>query len=115
MSDESQTENSEPISKRAPHLKPYHFKPGQSGNPGGRPKKTPITDLFEELYSDPEFVDLVRKGLRTTAKKGSIPLVMHLKDAAERLEGKVAQKVDVEVNGSLSLRVKKALERLTDE
>jgi hypothetical protein len=21
-----------------PHLKPYQFKPGQSGNPGGRPK-----------------------------------------------------------------------------
>lgn len=99
--------------KRIANLKPY--KPGQSGNPGGRPKKEPIKELYEELYNDPEYMDLVRTGLRSTAKKGSIPLVMHLKDAAERLEGKVTQKVDVELNVALSIRVKKAFERIGDE
>jgi Family of unknown function (DUF5681) len=27
---------------------PYRFKPGQSGNPGGRPKKRPFSDVDEE-------------------------------------------------------------------
>jgi Family of unknown function (DUF5681) len=29
--------------------KPYRFKPGESGNPGGRPKKRPISDRYAEL------------------------------------------------------------------
>ena len=28
---------------------PYRFRPGQSGNPGGRPRKRPISDLYAEL------------------------------------------------------------------
>ena len=32
-------------------LKP--FKPGQSGNPGGRPKKRPITDEYFQLADQP--------------------------------------------------------------
>jgi hypothetical protein len=28
---------------------PYRFKPGVSGNPGGRPKKRPISDRYLEL------------------------------------------------------------------
>src|SRR5271156_3164991 len=31
------------------HLKPFHWKPGQSGNPGGRPKKKPISDRYEYI------------------------------------------------------------------
>jgi hypothetical protein len=29
-------------------LQPYHFKPGQSGNPAGKPKRKPITDRYRE-------------------------------------------------------------------
>jgi Family of unknown function (DUF5681) len=28
---------------------PHRFKPGASGNPGGRPKKRPISERYEEL------------------------------------------------------------------
>jgi hypothetical protein len=41
-----------------PEMEANKWQPGQSGNPGGRPKKTPITDelraLMEELYSGKE-------------------------------------------------------------
>lgn len=41
-----------------PEMEAAQWKPGQSGNVGGRPKKTPITDelraLMEELYSGKE-------------------------------------------------------------
>jgi hypothetical protein len=37
--EEEEEENLQPRS-RAEHLKQYHWKPGESGNPGGRPKGT---------------------------------------------------------------------------
>jgi len=33
--------------------KPYRFQPGQSGNPGGRPKKFPVTDMLREILEQP--------------------------------------------------------------
>ncbi len=32
---------------RGEHLKPYHFKPGQSGNPKGRAKRRSLIDLLK--------------------------------------------------------------------
>ena len=34
--------------KKATWLQPYHWKPGQSGNPLGKPKRKPITDRYHE-------------------------------------------------------------------
>ena len=31
----------------------YRFKPGQSGNPGGRPKRRPISECYLELAELP--------------------------------------------------------------
>lgn len=33
----------------AEHGKPFHWKPGQSGNPGGRPKSKPITEAYNRI------------------------------------------------------------------
>lgn len=47
MSESTSAENSE---QTAPRVIGRPFRPGQSGNPGGRPKKNPITDaVLKEL------------------------------------------------------------------
>jgi butyrate kinase len=87
------------------------FMPGQTGNPGGRPKKQPITEILNELFADKEFV---KKELRKVLSgKSGMAKVMLTKDAAERIEGRVTQ--PVEINGELTLtiseRMRKAKER----
>jgi|SRR5215472_16337624 len=57
------------------------FKPGQSGNPGGRPKKKPITKALEKIYSDPEECMAAARALARKARKGSIA---HFQEAANR-------------------------------
>jgi len=37
----------------AANLKPYQFSKGQSGNPGGRPRRAPLTDLYRQLCDCP--------------------------------------------------------------
>lgn len=39
------------MEKKAPQLKPYHFKPGQSGNPAGKPKGLLTRDQVEKLLA----------------------------------------------------------------
>jgi hypothetical protein len=77
---------------RAEELAPFRWKPGQSGNPGGRPKSKPITDKLLEVLEDPKELEaLVRVWLKS-ARKGSI---MHLREILDRVEGRVALAVDV--------------------
>ena len=90
------------------------FMPGQSGNPGGRPKKQYISEIYDDILSDPlnrkEIMDIVWKMLRS----GKMSAQLQLKEMAERTEGKVTQPVqaDVSVNLTLSERMNKAEERL---
>ena|SRR5215469_2259926 len=62
------------------------WKPGTSGNPGGRPKKKPLTEALEKIYSDPEECMAAARALAKKARKGSIA---HFQEAANRLEGRV--------------------------
>ena len=62
------------------------FKPGQSGNPGGRPKKKPLTEALEKIYSEPEECMAAARALAKKARKGSIA---HFQEVANRLEGRV--------------------------
>lgn len=90
------------------------WKPGESGNPGGRPKKNPVTDylrdqleaeipvsmldamkapareVFTELYGkNPTFGQMIAFKTIQMAAKGD---VFALKEMLDRVEGKVAQK-----------------------
>src|SRR5262249_51001190 len=71
------------------------FLPGVSGNPSGRPKSTPITDLLREIFEDRDFVKHELRGILTG--KSAIAKVMLTEKAAERLEGKVVQPVEAEI------------------
>src|SRR5215471_772241 len=72
------------------------FKPGQSGNPGGRPTSAPITAAIREaLDRDHDGVTvamaIVQRQVRR-ALKGNLDAAKWL---AERLEGKARQSLDV--------------------
>jgi hypothetical protein len=62
------------------------FAPGHSGNPDGRPKKKPLTEALEKIYSDPEEC---LKAARALAKKARMGSIAHFQEAANRLEGRV--------------------------
>ncbi len=77
---------------------PYRFKPGRSGNPGGRPKTKLLTQAYRELLEqvDPKTgktvaqliaENIIEKALRG-ALKGDLAAV---KEITDRTEGKVVQ------------------------
>ncbi len=103
------TENSGKNKGNVENLKPHQFKPGESGNPGGRPKKAPITDrllvqlekplparmkaklpsLFADVYGeDATFTDLLALRLIEACTDGSLKALALILD---RVEGKVPQ------------------------
>ena len=79
------------------NLKP--FQPGQSGNPGGRPKGRSITSILREKLAEPA------KGKRGKTKAEAIADVVieqalagdprFLREILERTEGKVTQTIQV--------------------
>lgn len=101
-------------SKLTPEMEANKWQKGQpSPNPGGRPKKKPITALYEEILSDPAFIEKARKSVEAMVTSGRMVGQLQLKEMAERVEGKVSQSIEVngELTLSLSERMQKARER----
>ncbi len=64
------------------------WKPGQSGNPSGRPKKKPLTEALQRVLaklSDDER-DILCKEMITKLASGDVAA---FKEVADRVEGKV--------------------------
>lgn len=76
--------------------------PGKSGNPGGRPKKKPLTAALEKIYSDPKEALAAAKALGRKARGGSIS---HFQEAANRLEGRVEASDDSRGNVSFHVHI----------
>ena len=85
------------------NLKPW--RPGQSGNPGGRPKKKLIDDALEELLSanDSELAVLIAHKLLAKAKRGELKAIQLI---AERVEGKPKAKMEISaaLDGNVDVR-----------
>jgi len=90
----------------ADRIKPYRWKPGQSGNPGGRPKGRSITGELRELLDGEHngkglstiIAELVLKG----ALQGRLDF---LKEIMDRTEGKSKEKVEVSGPGTFVIHV----------
>jgi hypothetical protein len=92
------------------NLKP--FPKGVSGNPSGRPKGTKIvSEMLVELlenefqgkgYNRKQLAEVVARALVKKAGKGDVKAIKELLD---RVEGKVADKLDVDVEGKLTVVV----------
>lgn len=72
------------------------WKPGETGNPNGRPKKgTPITDFMRELFhAKPELKAQLVETLMVMALKGDIAAIREIMD---RMEGKPTQTNEVQI------------------
>ena len=66
------------------------WKPGQSGNPGGRPKWKPISDALRRFAEANGVADSVAMAMYAKAEKGDVSAANFI---AERLEGKVPHTV----------------------
>lgn len=91
--------------KRAPktdHLKPYQWKPGQSGNAGGRPSKKPITDaILAAMAEEPQQVRRIAKNLLKRAAKSDSSVVV----VRDTVQGKPVQEVSGPDGGAIPVTV----------
>jgi Family of unknown function (DUF5681) len=74
----------------------HQFKPGQSGNPGGRPKGSGVTGalraLLEQAHNGKAIQDLLAERWLKEALSGK---PVHLQMLLERTEGKITEKHQV--------------------
>jgi hypothetical protein len=99
------------LSTLSPNLRP--FPKGVSGNPGGRPKKKQVTEELERLLAEEApngngqtWATVIAQALLRRASKGDVRAIAEL---ANRIEGKPAQAVAVDVKAGEGLAA--ALER----
>ena len=105
------SEQDEPQSKAESRVLPPEFeaaqwKPGQSGNPGGRAKRKPLTDAYAavldrtippdmarslHLPESATYAEVIAMSLLREAVKGKVNAAAEL---ADRTEGRVAQAVE---------------------
>lgn len=94
-----QAQNSVNTPKRRGFGRP--FPKGVSGNPGGRPRKKPVTEICEKIFRKSKNRKEVERVIMSIISGGRMSSVLMLKEVAERLEGKVSQ--EVELSGEVSL------------
>jgi hypothetical protein len=106
--------------------KATQFKPGKSGNEGGRPRKKPLSESFQILGRSPMPPGMCRSlgvpagttwamgaalGIARAAIDGNVSAA---KEFREAIEGKITEKVDLTMNveQGVVLRLKRAHRRM---
>ena len=84
------------MDKRLQNLRPW--KPGQSGNPGGRPRRKPVTDRLRDILESTDkngktVADRIVEAIRDAAIGGDVRFVELILD---RIEGKVPNILQVD-------------------
>lgn len=84
------------------HLEPYQWKPGESGNPSGRPKESVslVTKLRQYLTTHPTEANQV---IESMVKQGKLGNMIATKEMLDRIDGKVAETHRIE--GELPIRL----------
>jgi len=123
MADEPQAEtpgntqgNTPYVPKLTPEMEAAKWKPGQSGNISGRPKRKPLTDAYRaaldkkvlpeiarKLNIDPgsTYAEVIALSLVREAVKGKVNAAAEM---ADRVEGKVTQPLSGPDDGPIQVR-----------
>lgn len=108
--DEVLTGNSEQNKDpRLANLKPWQ--PGESGNPSGRPKKKPVTEMYERILSDPKNLAAIEQATVKALLKGNMAMVLQLREMTDRVEGKVTQPIEADITMCLADAIAEARKR----
>src|SRR4051812_48420625 len=79
----------------------YRWKPGQSGNPGGKGQRESLTAMLrrvlEKEHNGKPIGELLVERLVKEALSGKLP---HIKEVLDRVEGKVKEKLQLEGAGA---------------
>tara|TARA_A100001515_G_scaffold124058_1_gene108152 strand:+ start:204 stop:533 length:330 start_codon:yes stop_codon:yes gene_type:complete len=85
---------SEDQKDKAPWLAPFRFQPGQSGNPGGRPKGMSIEAQLRKRLSEGEAGEKIVESLITVALRQALNGDFRFWNSIiERVDGKVADRI----------------------
>jgi hypothetical protein len=92
-------------SERARHLEKYQkrFQPGQSGNPGGRPRSAPLTKALRELCDEVDEktgLDGAQMLARALFKEGLKGNVWAFSKIADLVEGRIVSAISAEITGN---------------
>lgn len=88
------------------------FKPGQSGNPAGKPKGTKHLStilramLNEEIEIDGKLIKFDQALIKKLLKKASEGDIKAIQEVFDRTEGKAKQEIETEHSGGLDITVK---------
>jgi hypothetical protein len=97
---------------RKPPPEAYRWKPGQSGNPGGRPRGESITAklrrVLEQEHGGKAIADLVAERIVKEALSGKFPFAKELLD---RVEGRVTETHEIKAR----VHWRDALQDMTDD
>lgn len=93
----------------------HQFKPGESGNPKGKPKGTrSLSTILKEMLDEDieviegssktkkKFADVIVRQLMQKANKGDIKAIQEIWD---RMEGKAKQTIDQSNTGDVTIKV----------
>lgn len=97
----SKAQNSGESAKKRSFGRP--FQKGKSGNPGGRPKKLHITKMYEKILRNSTNRKEIEASILKVLTSGRMATVLMAREMAERTEGKIAEVVDMNVTGTLTL------------
>ena len=76
---------------------------GVSGNPGGRPKKPILSEIYQEIFEDADCRKLIKEQIIKTMTSKGMAGVLERREAGEGTEGKVVATVDMNVTGTVHL------------
>jgi len=94
---------------RTAGLRPW--KPGQSGNPSGRPHKKPVTEMYERILADPKALKALEGAIKKSLSRGQMAMVLQLREMTDRVEGKVTLPIQADVTINLADAIAAARKR----